>query len=255
MTAGRAAAEHDQRALLMYEEGFRWWNLGYAAAVAFVLFAHRAGRHGACSCAASPAAGGRVRPPACAHAHVTWRWSTLRADHAPAARSGWSSVSFMPPGEASALPAAAPAAAPDAGALPRAVRRRSAPGATSPTASGLAVPTTLISLSSTRWPATPSPSCASPAATASSARCSPRSSSRARWRCCRCSCMLKELGLVNTYAGVIVPGDGEHLRHLPGAPVRARRFPTSCSTRRASTAPASCASSARSCCRCCGRSW
>jgi multiple sugar transport system permease protein len=25
--------------LLMYEQGFRWWNLGYAAAIAFVLFA------------------------------------------------------------------------------------------------------------------------------------------------------------------------------------------------------------------------
>jgi multiple sugar transport system permease protein len=25
--------------LLMYEEGFRWWNMGRAAAVAFVLFA------------------------------------------------------------------------------------------------------------------------------------------------------------------------------------------------------------------------
>jgi multiple sugar transport system permease protein len=25
--------------LLMYQEGFRWWNMGYAAAVAFVLFA------------------------------------------------------------------------------------------------------------------------------------------------------------------------------------------------------------------------
>ena len=25
--------------LLMYEEGFRWWNLGYAASIAFVLFA------------------------------------------------------------------------------------------------------------------------------------------------------------------------------------------------------------------------
>jgi multiple sugar transport system permease protein len=22
----------------MYEQGFRWWNLGYAAAMAFVLF-------------------------------------------------------------------------------------------------------------------------------------------------------------------------------------------------------------------------
>ncbi len=25
--------------LLMYEQGFRWWNMGYAAALAFVLFA------------------------------------------------------------------------------------------------------------------------------------------------------------------------------------------------------------------------
>jgi multiple sugar transport system permease protein len=24
--------------LLMYEEGFRWWRMGYAAALAFVLF-------------------------------------------------------------------------------------------------------------------------------------------------------------------------------------------------------------------------
>jgi multiple sugar transport system permease protein len=24
--------------LLMYEEGFRWWRMGYAAAIAFVLF-------------------------------------------------------------------------------------------------------------------------------------------------------------------------------------------------------------------------
>jgi len=25
--------------LLMYQEGFRWWNMGHAAAIAFVLFA------------------------------------------------------------------------------------------------------------------------------------------------------------------------------------------------------------------------
>jgi multiple sugar transport system permease protein len=25
--------------MLMYREGFRWWNMGYAAAVAFALFA------------------------------------------------------------------------------------------------------------------------------------------------------------------------------------------------------------------------
>ena len=33
--------------------------------------------------------------------------------------------------------------------------------------------------------------------------------------------LLKQLGLVNTYGGVIVPAHGEHLRHLPRAPVRA----------------------------------
>jgi multiple sugar transport system permease protein len=25
--------------LMMYEQGFRWWNMGYAAAIAFILFA------------------------------------------------------------------------------------------------------------------------------------------------------------------------------------------------------------------------
>ncbi|MEA2490269.1 MAG: multiple sugar transport system permease protein, partial [Acidobacteriota bacterium] len=25
--------------MLMYREGFRWWNMGYAAAIAFILFA------------------------------------------------------------------------------------------------------------------------------------------------------------------------------------------------------------------------
>ncbi|HEY6951912.1 MAG TPA: sugar ABC transporter permease, partial [Bacteroidota bacterium] len=24
--------------MMMYEQGFRWWNMGYAAAIAFVLF-------------------------------------------------------------------------------------------------------------------------------------------------------------------------------------------------------------------------
>jgi multiple sugar transport system permease protein len=24
--------------MLMYKEGFRWWSMGYAAAIAFVLF-------------------------------------------------------------------------------------------------------------------------------------------------------------------------------------------------------------------------
>jgi multiple sugar transport system permease protein len=38
MTQGGPAHSTLSIVLLMYEEGFRWWNIGYAAAVAFVLF-------------------------------------------------------------------------------------------------------------------------------------------------------------------------------------------------------------------------
>jgi multiple sugar transport system permease protein len=39
MTQGGPAGATLSVVLLMYEEGFRWWNLGYGAAVAFALFA------------------------------------------------------------------------------------------------------------------------------------------------------------------------------------------------------------------------
>jgi multiple sugar transport system permease protein len=39
MTQGGPANATLSVVLLMYEEGFRWWNMGHAAAVAFVLFA------------------------------------------------------------------------------------------------------------------------------------------------------------------------------------------------------------------------
>lgn len=39
MTQGGPAQSTTSVVLLMYQEGFRWWNMGYAAAVAFVLFA------------------------------------------------------------------------------------------------------------------------------------------------------------------------------------------------------------------------
>jgi len=39
MTQGGPAGATLSIVLLMYEEGFRWWNMGYGAAVAFVLFA------------------------------------------------------------------------------------------------------------------------------------------------------------------------------------------------------------------------
>ncbi len=39
MTQGGPANRTLTVVLLMYEEGFRWWNMGYASAMAFVLFA------------------------------------------------------------------------------------------------------------------------------------------------------------------------------------------------------------------------
>jgi multiple sugar transport system permease protein len=39
MTGGGPADRTLSVVLLMYREGFRWWNMGYAAAVSFVLFA------------------------------------------------------------------------------------------------------------------------------------------------------------------------------------------------------------------------
>ena len=38
MTQGGPSQSTLSVVLLMYEEGFRWWNMGYAAAVAFLLF-------------------------------------------------------------------------------------------------------------------------------------------------------------------------------------------------------------------------
>ena len=39
MTQGGPGDATRSLVLLMYEQGFRWWNLGYAAAIAFLLFA------------------------------------------------------------------------------------------------------------------------------------------------------------------------------------------------------------------------
>jgi multiple sugar transport system permease protein len=39
MTRGGPAQSTTSVLYLMFEEGFKWWNLGYASAVAFVLFA------------------------------------------------------------------------------------------------------------------------------------------------------------------------------------------------------------------------
>jgi len=39
MTQGGPLRSTTSLVLLMYEEGFRWWNMGYASAMAFILFA------------------------------------------------------------------------------------------------------------------------------------------------------------------------------------------------------------------------
>jgi multiple sugar transport system permease protein len=39
MTRGGPLHATTSITLLMYEQGFRWWNMGQAAAIAFVLFA------------------------------------------------------------------------------------------------------------------------------------------------------------------------------------------------------------------------
>ncbi len=38
MTQGGPLRSTTSVVLLMYEEGFRWWRMGFAAAIAFVLF-------------------------------------------------------------------------------------------------------------------------------------------------------------------------------------------------------------------------
>jgi multiple sugar transport system permease protein len=38
MTQGGPLKSTTSIVLLMYEEGFRWWRMGHAAAIAFVLF-------------------------------------------------------------------------------------------------------------------------------------------------------------------------------------------------------------------------
>ena len=107
MTQGGPGGQHAQRRAPMYEEGFRWWNLGYAAAIAFVLFADHARRRPCCSCALRRARRGERHEPA---PRARCSCTALLVAAARARRSLpllWMlSASLMPAGEASALPAA-----------------------------------------------------------------------------------------------------------------------------------------------------
>ena len=170
MTQG-GPLEHDARVvLLMYEEGFRWWRMGIGAAIAFVLL-----RDHARSCDA------RSQLPASQRAERAMRRAEALAGssalhaalvagavaHAHAARSGWSRRRSCRAGEASTLP---PPLLPRAPTLEHyvdalhAARPRRAHFCNSALVAVLA--TVGLAARSTRWPATPSPSCASAAATA-----------------------------------------------------------------------------------------
>ena len=255
MTQGGPLRSTTSVVLLMYEEGFRWWRMGYAAAIAFVLFVHHRWRARWCSCALQPGRGrmsrrGARRPPA--------RRARARRRAVALAPLLWMvSASLMPPGEANDLPAAAAAAA----------RRRSSttwrcsPASTSArhllNSALIAVTVTAISLAGQRdgrlrLRQAPLPR----ARPALPACCPPGWSSRRRWRCCRSSCCSSELGLVNTLLG---RDRSRTLASIFGI-FLIRQYALGDSRRPArrrarSTARASSGSSGRSCCRSSGRSW
>ena len=132
------------------------------------------------------------------------------------------SVSFMPPGEASSYPAAAACPPADARATIASCSRSAGMGRYLVNSMLLAVAATLLSLRlQRRWPATRSPSCASPGATGSSsvllgALVIPGAGGDGA-----AVPAAEALGLVNTLRRRHRAGAGEHLRHLPRAPVRA----------------------------------
>ena len=90
--------------------------------------------------------------------------------------------------------------------------------------------------SSTRWRATRSPSCASAGATGCFAHAVAGLVMPVQVAMLPLFLLMKNARAHQHLLGRDHPGHGEHLRHLPHPPVRARRFPTTCSTPRASTA-------------------
>ena len=216
MTGGGPSDATLSIVLLMYEEGFRWWNLGYAAAIAVVLFA--------IILATTLLPLGLLRRRA-----VNRSRTTVWALHGTLAVAV---VLTLLPLWWMLVASLSPAGAVDAEPLrliPRALTAEHyealftrLPLARSLANSALVAGcVTVLSCWSTPWRATRSPSYASPDATPSYACFSARWSSPRRWRCCRSSCCSSRCDLVNSYGGVIVPGCGQHLRHLSDAPVRA----------------------------------
>ena len=186
----------------MYEEGFRWWHMGLAAAMAFVLFVIMLiGTW--LQLRLAPAEPRSEAPPG-------RRGSTLALAVGAALTAGAAPVDGVgvvhAVGRGDALPAAPPAEPPDARALPRAVHA-ARPGARVPEQRRRRGRRDARLAGAQRDGRLRVREAALPrAASARSSSCSPRSSSRRRSACCRCSCELKTLGLVNTLVGVMIPG-------------------------------------------------
>ena len=254
MTQGGPAHSTLSIVLLMYQQGFRWWNMGYAAAIAFVLFAIiLALTLLAAACGARRERGGADEAaPAAPRSRDDAR---LRRMLALAAATLlpllWMvSASFMPTGEASTgrRSSAEPPTLEHYRTL--FARLNLARALLNSTLLATAVTADLAALQLDGRLRLREAS-ASRAATASFGTLLAALVIPAQVAMLPLFLMLKELGLVNTYWGVIIPG----MASIFGiflvrqyALVDPRR---ACSTRRASTAPASSASTGRSCCRFC----
>ena len=226
MTQGGPGDATRSIVLLMYEQGFRWWSLGQAAAIAFVLF----GIILAVSLAARAAGllGGGRRGGALVRrrALAALLYAVLVAGAAlTLAPLLWMlSVSLMPAGEATALP---PRLLPSAPTLEnyRALFTRLHLARSFANSLLLAGAATAVSLVLN--------------ALAGYAFARLRFPGRDRlFRLLLAALvmpgqvgmlplflLLKEMGLVNSYLGVLVPGPRQHLRHLPGPPVLPRHSP------------------------------
>ena len=110
MTQGGPLRSTTSVVLLMYEEGFRWWRMGFAAAIAFVLFLVILRRHAGAVRGFRRSAHERRRDAR----RRSWRHALpdrrsiaaahRRGDRARRRCSGWSPLRSCRPGEASTFP-------------------------------------------------------------------------------------------------------------------------------------------------------
>jgi hypothetical protein len=196
-----------------------WWNLGYASAVAFVLFLSSSSRH-ALQQLRRDRGGERMNPRLAGLAVVNGCSRRHAAvDAVPAAVDGLGLAHAGRARRARSAAAAAPQP-PTLEQLPRAVRARGMGRYLLNSAAVAVRGDAAVAALQRRWPATRSPSCAFAAR--------PRSSGAARRagdpRAGRDAAALPDAEAARPGQQLRRrdrAGDGEHLRHLPRAPVRA----------------------------------